>query len=119
LGLIREFGSGGIDINTVPFFLRCLGFQIHHGDARVYSDLCSGASRFPSKGNEPARVQMRFVAHVAQISGGNAQANAVNSTDLVWSRLVRDQEVDGFKSFCPGILQSFALSKIGSKGFRF
>jgi hypothetical protein len=27
-----------------------------------------------------------FVAHVAQLSRGNAQANAVNSTDLAWSR---------------------------------
>ena len=45
-----------------------------------------------------------FVAHVAQIRGGNAQANAVNSTDLVWSRLVRDQEVDGSKSIRPTTL---------------
>jgi hypothetical protein len=30
-----------------------------------------------------------FVAHVAQISRGNAQANADNSTDLVWSSLIR------------------------------
>jgi hypothetical protein len=32
-----------------------------------------------------------FVAHVAQISGGNAQANVVNSTDLVFvgSRALR------------------------------
>jgi len=36
-----------------------------------------------------------FVAHVAQISGGNAQANAINSTDLVWSRLVVCQEIGG------------------------
>ena len=36
-----------------------------------------------------------FVAHVAEVSRGNAQANAVNSTDLAWSRLVRDQEVGG------------------------
>ena len=32
------------------------------------------------------QILLDFVAHVAQISGGNAQANAVNSTDLVWSR---------------------------------
>jgi hypothetical protein len=38
---------------------------------------------------------------VPQISGGNAQANGVNSTDLVWSRLVRDQEVDGSNPFAP------------------
>jgi hypothetical protein len=42
-----------------------------------------------------------LVARVAQISGGNAQANAVNSTDLSWSRLVRDQEVDGSNPFAP------------------
>src|SRR6266566_6588146 len=42
-----------------------------------------------------------FVAHVAQVSRGNARANAVNSTDLVCSRLVRDQEVDGSNPFAP------------------
>src|SRR6266566_8161741 len=42
-----------------------------------------------------------FVAHVAQISRGYAQASAVNSTDLFWSRLVRDQEVDGSNPFAP------------------
>jgi serine/threonine protein kinase len=42
-----------------------------------------------------------FVAHVAQISGGNAQANAVNSTDLAWSRLVRDQEDGGSNPLAP------------------
>jgi hypothetical protein len=42
-----------------------------------------------------------FVAHVAQISRGNAQANAVNSTDLAWSRLVRDQEVGGSNPLAP------------------
>ncbi|PYT74585.1 MAG: hypothetical protein DMG39_02405, partial [Acidobacteria bacterium] len=36
-----------------------------------------------------------FVAHVAQISRGYAQASGVNSTDFALSRLVRDQEVDG------------------------
>jgi hypothetical protein len=43
----------------------------------------------------------RGVARVAQISGGNAQANAVNSTDLAWSRLVRDQEVGGSNPLAP------------------
>src|SRR5260370_18578192 len=42
-----------------------------------------------------------FVAHVAQISRGNAQANAVNSTDLAWSRLVRDQEDGGSNPLAP------------------
>ena len=37
-------------------------------------------------GEEPEIGHGYFVAHVAQISRGNAQANAVNSTDLVWSR---------------------------------
>ncbi len=45
----------------------------------------------PFRANQ-TRSLPAFVAHVAQISGGNAQANAVNSTDLVWSRLVGDQE---------------------------
>ena len=44
-------------------------------------------------GEQPEILRRYFVAHVAQISRGNAQANAVNSTDLAWSRLVRDQEV--------------------------
>src|SRR5437764_233600 len=51
--------------------------------------------------NVPNVGHRYFVAQVAQISGGNAQANAVNSTDLVWSRLVRDQEVDGSNPFAP------------------
>ena len=42
-----------------------------------------------------------FVAHVAQISRGSAQANAVNSTDLAWSRLVRDQEDGGSNPLAP------------------
>ena len=42
-----------------------------------------------------------FVAHVAQISRGNAQANPVNSTDLAWSRLVRDQEDGGSNPLAP------------------
>jgi hypothetical protein len=46
-------------------------------------------------GEQPEILRRYFVAHVAQISRGNAQANAVNSTDLAWSRLVRDQEDGG------------------------
>jgi hypothetical protein len=42
-----------------------------------------------------------FVAHVAQISRGNEQVNAVNSTDLVWHNLVRDQEVGGSNPLAP------------------
>ena len=45
-----------------------------------------------------------FVAHVAQVSRGNAQANAVNSTDLAWSRLVRDQEDGGSNPLAPTTL---------------
>jgi hypothetical protein len=44
-------------------------------------------------GQQPELRPSALAAHVAQISRGNAQANAVNSTDLAWSRLVRDQEV--------------------------
>jgi len=47
------------------------------------------------------RAGVRRVAHVAQLSEGNAQANAVNSTDLTWSRLVRDQEVGGSNPLAP------------------
>jgi hypothetical protein len=36
-------------------------------------------------GEEPEIGHRYFVARVAQISRGNAQANAVNSTDLAWS----------------------------------
>ena len=39
-------------------------------------------------GEQPEIGRRYFVAHVAQISRGNAQANALNSTDLAWSRLV-------------------------------
>jgi len=52
-------------------------------------------------GEQPEILRRYFVAHVAQISRGNAQANAVNSTDLVWSRLVRDQEVGGSNPLAP------------------
>ena len=52
-------------------------------------------------GEEPEIGHGYFVAHVAQISRGNAQANAVNSTDLAWSRLVRDQEVGGSNPLAP------------------
>jgi len=52
-------------------------------------------------GEQPEILRRYFVAHVAQISRGNAQANAVNSTDLAWSRLVRDQEDGGSKSTRP------------------
>ena len=52
-------------------------------------------------GEQPEIGRRYFVAHVAQISRGNAQANAVNSTDLAWSRLVRDQEVGGSNPLAP------------------
>ena len=52
-------------------------------------------------GEQPEIRRRYFVAHVAQISRGNAQANAVNSTDLAWSRLVRDQEVGGSNPLAP------------------
>ena len=52
-------------------------------------------------GEQPEILRRYFVAHVAQISRGNAQANAVNSTDLAWSRLVRDQEVGGSNPLAP------------------
>jgi len=42
-----------------------------------------------------------FVAQVAQICGGNAQANAVNSTDLGWTWLVRDQKDRGSNPLAP------------------
>ena len=47
------------------------------------------------------RAGVRRVAQVAQLSKGNAQANAANSTDLTWSRLVRDQEVGGSNPLAP------------------
>jgi hypothetical protein len=52
-------------------------------------------------GEQPEILRRYFVAHVAQISRGNAQANAVNSTDLAWSRLVRDQEDGGSNPLAP------------------
>ena len=52
-------------------------------------------------GEQPKIGHRYFVAHVAQISRGNAQANAVNSTDLAWSGLVRDQEVGGSNPLAP------------------
>ena len=39
-------------------------------------------SRGMREGGHPEIGHRNFVAHVAQISRGNAQANAVNSTDL-------------------------------------
>ena len=62
-----------------------------------------GKGRWGSSRDLPNWGYRYFVAHVAQISRGNAQANAVNSTDLVWSRLVRDQEVGGSNPFAPTI----------------
>ena len=55
-------------------------------------------------GEQPKIGHRYFVAHVAQISRGNAQANAVNSTDLAWSGLVRDQEVGGSNPLAPTTL---------------
>ena len=55
-------------------------------------------------GEQPEIGRRYFVAHVAQISRGNAQANAVNSTDLAWSRLVRDQEDGGSNPLAPTTL---------------
>jgi len=55
-------------------------------------------------GEQPKIGHRYFVAHVAQISRGNAQANAVNSTDLAWSGLVRDQEVGGSNPLAPTII---------------
>jgi hypothetical protein len=52
-------------------------------------------------GEQPEILRRYFVAHVTQISRGNAQANAVNSTDLAWSRLVRDQEDGGSNPLAP------------------
>ena len=52
-------------------------------------------------GEQPKIGHRYFVAHVAQISRGNAQANAVNSTDLAWSGLVRDQEDGGSNPLAP------------------
>ena len=52
-------------------------------------------------GEKPEIGNQYFVAHVAQINRGNAQANPVNSTDSAWSRLVRDQEVGGSNPLAP------------------
>ena len=52
-------------------------------------------------GQQPELRPSVLVGHVAQISRGNAQANAVNSMDLAWSRLVRDQEVGGSNPLAP------------------
>jgi len=59
------------------------------------------AIRQRGDGERPEIGPRYFVAHVAQISRGNAQANAVNSTDLAWSRLVRDQEDGGSNPLAP------------------
>jgi len=61
-------------------------------------------------GEQPEILRRYFVAHVAQISRGNAQANAVNSTDLAWSRLVRDQEDGGSNPLAPTI--HFTISNL-------
>ena len=61
-------------------------------------------------GEQPEILRRYFVAHVAQISRGNAQANAVNSTDLAWSRLVRDQEVGGSNPLAP--TNSFGIDNL-------
>jgi len=57
--------------------------------------------RFRRRTRNQNRDVPRRVAHVAQINRVNAQANAVNSTDLAWSRLVRDQEVGGSNPLAP------------------
>ena len=52
-------------------------------------------------GEQPEIGHRYFVAQVAQISRRNARANTVNSTELVWSRLVRDQEDGGSNPLAP------------------
>jgi len=61
-------------------------------------------------GEQPEILRRYFVAHVAQISRGNAQANAVNSTGLAWSRLVRDSEDGGSNPLAPTI--SFTINNL-------
>ena len=64
-------------------------------------------------GEQPKIGHRYFVAHVAQISRGNAQANAVNSTDLAWSGLVRDQEVGGSNPLAPTTLIPAMRTRLG------
>jgi len=52
-------------------------------------------------GEQPEILRRYFVAHVAQISRGNAQANAVNSTDLAWSQTGSGPGGRWFKSTRP------------------
>src|SRR5262249_26411433 len=82
---------------------------------RIVTESKTSRSIFPSRVvTMSERLKLRryryFVAHVAQISRGNAQAIAVNSTDLVWSRLVRDQEVGGSNPLAP--TNPFATSNL-------
>ena len=74
------------------------------------NDLGEHAGIYQGNGGPVGCRHPYFVAHLAQISGGNAQVNAVNSTDLVWSSPVRDQEDGGSNPLAPTIY--FAISNL-------
>ena len=90
-------GCGSQPANTSPAAFRWVHFRKRVPRQNLIrsknSAICTCATA-----NSLNSGHLHFVAHVAQ---GNAQANAVNSADLAWSRLVRDPEVGGSNPLAP------------------
>ena len=90
-GWISRQAHGQLFLAKAQGCLRCRPFRSFEKPPRYW---------YMREDEQPQRHRY-FVAHVAQISRGYAQASAVNSTDFGLSRLVRDQEDGGSNPLAP------------------